>query len=136
VSTQVHDGSVNLASSAFAQSIVPTHTFASPPEQLDVLLVPGGFGTRKELREEIEYIKTTYPRLKYIVSVCTGSVLLARAGILDGKRATTNKRSWVWATSQGPNVNWVPVARWVTDGNIWTASGVSAGIDATAAFIR
>lgn len=46
-------------------------------------------------------------QLKYIISVCTGATILARAGVLDGKRATTNKRSWTWATSTGPNVTWV-----------------------------
>lgn len=74
-------------------------------------------------------------QLKYILSVCTGATILARAGILDGRKATTNKRSWDWATSNGPNVNWVHTARWVADGNIWTSSGISAGIDLTYAWL-
>jgi transcriptional regulator GlxA family with amidase domain len=134
VSTQVQ-GSVSVAGSVFGQAVLPTHTFAHPPEELDVLIVPGGFGVRGALTEEVAFIRAVYPRLRYIVSVCTGSVLLARAGVLDGKRATTNKASWTRATAEGPKVDWVPVARWVVDGNIWTASGVSAGIDCMAAFI-
>jgi transcriptional regulator GlxA family with amidase domain len=130
---------LNIASSRFSESIVPTHTFSSPPEQLDVLIIPGGFGLRApdpELDGAINYIRDVYPRLKYALTVCTGSVLLARTGILDGRKATTNKRSWGWAVPQGPKVDWVPVARWVVDGNIWTASGVAAGMDATLAFIE
>jgi transcriptional regulator GlxA family with amidase domain len=124
--------------SNFGQSIVPTHTFTNPPAQLDVLLVPGGLGARAPapaLLDAIQYIGDVYPSLQYIIGVCTGATLLARAGVLDGKRATTNKLSWAWATSQGPNVNWVPVARWVTDGNIWTSSGVAASIDGMFAFV-
>ncbi|KDQ14439.1 hypothetical protein BOTBODRAFT_132252 [Botryobasidium botryosum FD-172 SS1] len=129
---------MNSAGSNFSESVVPTHTFANPPKDLDVLFVPGGAGTRAPepaLLDVIAYIKETYPSLKYLVSVCTGSTLLARAGVLDGKRATTNKKAWAWATSQGPNVKWVPVARWVEDGNIWTSSGISAGMDATFAWV-
>jgi transcriptional regulator GlxA family with amidase domain len=69
------------------------------------------------------------------MSVCTGATILARSGILDGRKATTNKRSWVWATSTGPKVDWVHTARWVEDGNIWSSSGISAGIDVTYAWL-
>jgi transcriptional regulator GlxA family with amidase domain len=118
-----------------SQSIVPTHTLTAPPEQLDVLLVPGGLGTRDPVVDEVAFIQAVYPTLQYIISVCTGATLLARAGILDDRRATTNKRAWAWATAQGPRVRWQPVARWVVDGNAWTASGVAAGCDCTLAFI-
>ncbi len=122
VSTAVH------ARSTFSQSVLPTHTFATAP-LLDVLIVPGGLGTRAEVEAEIEFIRTIYPSLKYIITVCTGALLAARAGILDGKKATTNKAAWAQTKLWGPNVHWVPHARWVTDGNLWTAAGVSAGID-------
>jgi putative intracellular protease/amidase len=138
VSTGPLNSTYNKVGSHFAQSVVPTHTFKHPPKDLDVLLIPGGLGTRAEppaLHDAIEYIKHEYPRLQYIISVCTGATLLARAGVLDGKRATTNKKAWAWATSQGPKVDWVPVARWVTDGNVWTTSGVAAGMDGVYAFI-
>jgi len=55
--------------------------------------------------------------------------------LLDGFRATSNKREFEWATAQGSNVEWVPEARWVVDGNRWTASGVTAGIDMALALI-
>ncbi|KAF1979275.1 class I glutamine amidotransferase-like protein, partial [Bimuria novae-zelandiae CBS 107.79] len=105
------------------------------PGPLDVILVPGGGGTRKDVSHEIDFIKTVYPSLKHLISVCTGSTILARAGVLDNKQATTNKKSWTWATSFGRNVSYVPHARWVQDGNIWTGSGVSAAIDTAYAFV-
>ena len=63
-------------------------------------------------------------------------MLAAKAGVLDGRRATANKASWNETVALGPNVEWVPTARWVVDGKVWTSSGVSAGIDLTLAFIE
>jgi transcriptional regulator GlxA family with amidase domain len=74
-------------------------------------------------------------QVKHVITICTGSTITARAGVLDGRKATTNKRSWAWATTTGPKVEWVRTARWVHDGNIWTSSGVAAGIDATYAWL-
>ena len=65
----------------------------------------------------------------FITSVCTGSALLARSGLLDGKKATTNKNAFHWVKSQGERVEWVPQARWIQEGKFYTAAGVSAGID-------
>jgi transcriptional regulator GlxA family with amidase domain len=62
-------------------------------------------------------------------TVCTGSALLARTGLLDGRPATSNKLAWDWVVQQGPRVRWQRRARWVDDGNVLTSSGVSAGID-------
>lgn len=136
VSTKARSAAMNTTGSNFGESIVPTHTFANAPP-LDVLIVPGGAGTRaSDLNNTRAYIKNTFPSLQYLLTVCTGSALVASTGILDGKNATSNKAAWVWATSQGPNVNWVPRARWTVDGNIWTSSGIAAGIDATYAFVE
>ncbi|KAI0097985.1 class I glutamine amidotransferase-like protein [Nemania sp. FL0031] len=119
------------------QSVVPTHTFADCPDDLEVLLVPGGLGSRDDAITApiVEFLKRIFPKLRYLLTVCTGSAIVAMSGLLDGKRATSNKRSWDWVVSQGPAVNWVRRARWVVDENIWTSSGVSAGIDLTFAFI-
>ncbi|KAF3031900.1 hypothetical protein E8E11_002516 [Didymella keratinophila] len=108
---------------------------ARSEEAIDILIVPGGVGTRGDVTQEIDFVKQMYPTLKSILSVCTGATILARAGILDGRRATTNKRAYKWATGTGPNVNWAPKARWVVDGNIVSSSGISAGIDASYAFV-
>jgi len=101
------------------------------------LIVPGGLGTRSpSLNSTIDYITTTYPKLRYLITVCTGAGLAAKAGVLDGRRATTNKSAWASTVALGPKVKWVPQARWVVDGNIWSSSGISAGIDVTLAFIE
>lgn len=88
--------------------VEPDYSFDKNP-QLDVLLIPGGPGTKVEYNNPalIDYVKRTYPKLKYIMSVCTGAQLLAKAGVLDGKNATTNKAEWSEITASGPNVNWV-----------------------------
>jgi len=136
VSTKIPTQILPNTTSTFAQSIVPTHTFSTAPP-LDVLIVPGGLGTRVPtgLESTIAFIAHTYPKLRYLLTVCTGSGLAARAGVLDGRRATTNKRAWGETTALGPRVEWVSRARWVVDGNVYTSSGVSAGIDATFALI-
>ena len=115
--------------------------FTSAPEgvpnngKLDVILVPGGGGTRADVSREVAFVKEIYPSLQHIISVCTGSTILARAGVLDNRHATTNKKAWAWASSFGTNVTYQPRARWVQDGNVWTGSGVSAAVDTTYAFV-
>jgi putative intracellular protease/amidase len=86
----------------FGQSAVPTHTFETAPKDIEVLIVPGGLGLRDDVERGhvAEYLKEVYPRLRWILTVCTGSVPLAMSGILDGKRATTNKKGWVWVSAQ------------------------------------
>ncbi|KAG6908538.1 hypothetical protein DXG01_004309 [Tephrocybe rancida] len=123
------------AGSDFGSSINPTHTFASPPP-LDVLLIPGGAGTADpSIQSAIDFVAKTYPSLKYLITVCNGAGIAARGGVLDGKRATTIKMAWWPETAQREQVKWVAHARWVVDGNIWSSSGISAGLDAIFAFI-
>ncbi len=120
---------------------VATHTFEDSPA-LDVIIVPGGLGNlalEQANNTEIEqFIAHRSSPAEYILSVCSGAVVLARSGILAGKRATTNKALWGWITDpkHGSNITWVPSARWVEDGKIWTSSGVASGMDMTYAFLR
>ncbi len=102
-----------------------------------ILLVPGGIGTREKIDDNnfINFIKNISNQSKYIISICTGSALLAKTGILNKKKATTNKRAFKWVTEQGKDVLWVKESRWVKDGNIYTSSGVSAGMDMALGFI-
>ena len=84
-------------------------------------MIPGGLGTRAPgtgLDTTIAFIKARYPTVKYLISVCTGAGVVARAGVLDGKCATTNKLAWATTTPWGPKVKWVAEARWVQDGNV------------------
>ena len=67
--------------------------------------------------------------------MCTGSVLLAKTGLLDDMEATSNKLSWQWVTSEAPSVRWMRAARWCFSGKFYTGSGVSAGIDEALGFI-
>ncbi|AQQ15472.1 Isonitrile hydratase [Corynebacterium glaucum] len=103
----------------------------------DVLLVPGGAGTRVLVNDQAFLAQLTdmSVRAGITASVCTGAALLAASGRLDGYRATTNKRAYDWATSFGGDVEWVRSARWVHDRDRWTSSGVSAGTDMALAFV-
>lgn len=103
----------------------------------DILLVPGGIGTRTEVANTVllDWLKRAEHAARHVASVCTGSALLAKAGLLDGRRATSNKIAFGWVAAQGPSVQWVRRARWVEDGKFFTSSGISAGMDMTLALI-
>ena len=100
---------------------------------LDVLLIPGGPGTRGERFNEqlLGWLADRSATAELTTSVCTGSLLLASAGVLDGRRATTNKLAFDYVAETRPAVTWVREARWVDDGEVITSSGVSAGMDMT-----
>lgn len=106
-------------------------------ESVDVLLVPGGVGARKvvENPDFLAHLRRLHERAQFTASICTGAALLARAGLLDGRRATTNKLAFEFPVAHGPGVEWQRRARWVEDGNLFTASGVSAGMDMALALI-
>lgn len=72
---------------------------------------------------------------KYCLSVCTGSALLAKTGLLNNKKATSNKKAFEWVKSINANVLWIEKARWVVDQKYYTSSGVSAGIDMVLGFV-
>jgi transcriptional regulator GlxA family with amidase domain len=116
--------------SAQGPRAVADHGFDDCP-RLDLFIVPGGQGTRREVDDPrlTRWIAAAADEAATVASVCTGAALLARAGLLDGRRATTNKLAFDWVTSQGPHVEWIRKARWVEDGKFFTSSGVSAGID-------
>ena len=83
----------------------------------------------------LSFLKERIPSAKVSMSVCSGSWILAKAGLLDGRRATSNKFYFKMATQQSDQVEWISEARWVADGSIFTSSGVSAGIDMSLAVI-
>jgi len=109
--------------------ITPRHSFADAPP-IDLLLVPGGFGTRPVLQdaETIDWIRRTAARARRTASVCTGALLLARAGLLDGRRATTHWGSFGLLGSLGRDITVDREARFVDDG-VLTSAGVASGMD-------
>jgi len=122
--------------SAQGPGAVAEYSFGNCPH-LDIIIVPGGIGTREGVKDAtiLKSIAELANKAEIATSVCTGAALLARAGVLDRKSATTNKMAFQWVTEQGPNVRWVKSARWVEDGKMVTSSGVSAGIDMALAVI-
>ncbi len=103
----------------------------------DILLIVGGMGTRQQINNQpfLQTLKTLTDHAHWVLSVCTGSALLAKTGALDGKRATSNKLSWQWVIAQSHHVHWREQARWIIDGKFYTSSGVSAGMDMALGFI-
>jgi transcriptional regulator GlxA family with amidase domain len=109
--------------------VVPQHSFTDAPP-IDLLVVPGGFGTRALLddQETLDWIRKAARESRQVTSVCTGSMLLTRAGLLQGKRATTHWAALDELEALGGGVEVVRGARWVDDGVI-SSAGVAAGID-------
>jgi transcriptional regulator GlxA family with amidase domain len=111
-------------------TVVAEHALASAPS-FDLLVFPGGRGTRPMLADEamIEWVRAQARRGATIASVCTGALVLAKAGLLDGKPATTHHGSLELLASLGRDIDVRPDARFVDNGAVLTAAGVSAGID-------
>lgn len=111
-------------------TITVDHSFETAPKA-DMICVPGGFGTRPGMSDQplIDYIKRTGAEAQLVTSVCTGAMLLQKAGFLAGKRATTHWGAKKELRELGGDVEVVEEGRWVHDGNVITAAGVSAGID-------
>ena len=109
--------------------VIPDHTVVDAPA-LDVLVVPGGFGTRREADNPVllDWIKPVAGECTWITSVCTGSMLLEAAGVIDGRKVTTH---WAMIDTfrHKDTVTVLDSRRYVRDGNVVTAAGVSAGID-------
>lgn len=106
------------------------HSYESCPP-LDVILIPGGIGTRAELKnpKHLDFVKQQGARCQYVTSVCTGALVLHAAGFLKGKRATTHWSALELLRGMGGGTTVVDDERWVHEGNVITAAGVSAGID-------
>jgi putative intracellular protease/amidase len=124
-----------VASSAGPKTLAD-YSFANTPD-LDLILLPGGIGTIPELNNQamINFLQDRGPKSQITMSVCTGSALLAKAGLLDGLAATSNKMFFKLASSQSDKVDWQESARWVDAGRYVTSSGVSAGTDMALAVI-
>lgn len=110
--------------------VIPDATLDTCPP-LDVLVVPGGWGTRKEIGNErvLTWIAARAKEVETLTSVCTGAMLLGQVGLLDGRRATTHWRSLDWMRQSFPAVTVEDKLHVVEDGDVLTSAGISAGID-------
>ncbi|HEV7162341.1 MAG TPA: GlxA family transcriptional regulator [Solirubrobacteraceae bacterium] len=118
--------------------ITPHGSLLEAPERIDTLLVPGGSGQRRAGEDQVllDWIVSASARATRTVSVCTGAFLLARAGLLDGRRATTH---WAHAELLGreyPQVEVDPDPIFIRDGDVWTSAGVTAGMDLALALVE
>lgn len=116
-------------------TVIPDFAFADAPAT-DLLVVPGGFGTRALVEDAVtlEWIRTAAADSQLTTSVCTGAAVLARAGLLAGRRATTHWGAYDWLASLDPTVTVVRDVRYVDDG-VMTSAGVQAGMDMAFAVI-
>lgn len=117
---------------------IPTERLEALKNRTEIFLIPGGYGTRKEVYNQalIDAIQSVSEQSKYVMTVCTGTALLARTGLLDGLPATSNKKAFSWVMENGPNVQWNKTARWVSAGKFYTSSGVTAGMDMSLGFLE
>jgi transcriptional regulator GlxA family with amidase domain len=101
------------------------------------LLIPGGPGTRTGVKDPnfIAALRQAADKATWVASVCTGAMLLAETGFLNKRPATTNKEAFAEIAAAYPDVDWQPNARWVQYGHLFTASGVSAGMDMSLALL-
>jgi transcriptional regulator GlxA family with amidase domain len=111
-------------------SVNPTYLLDNCPTP-DILLVPGGWGTRKEMNNPIivDWVKNQFTQLELMLSVCTGSLILGKAGLLDGLSATTHHGAFNTLREAAPNTQVCEGERYVDNGKIVTSGGISAGID-------
>lgn len=119
---------VEISTRAIGEITLPLH----------ILLIPEGKGTRSEInnKELIYEINRLADSSDYVLTVCTGSALLAKTPLLNGRTATSNKRAFDWVMSVNTQVNWKRKARWTVDDKYYTSSGISAGMDMTLAFVK
>ncbi|KUJ75211.1 AraC family transcriptional regulator [Thiomicrospira sp. XS5] len=110
--------------------VIPDCTFEQAPP-LDILVVPGGMGTRQEMHNKtlLTFVRDAAASVETLASVCTGALVLGNAGLLDGLSATTHWRSLDWMQSLFPNVTVDKQSHVVKHGHIITSAGISAGID-------
>jgi transcriptional regulator GlxA family with amidase domain len=111
-------------------SVNPHHTFETLPPA-DLFLIPGGFGTRREMHNPVllDWVKQQAMTAELILSVCTGSFVLAAAGLLQGKQATTHHLRYDVLRQTDPTCTVIENQRVVEAGNIITSAGIAAGID-------
>lgn len=127
-----------LASRGGAYEIVPARTTASVRGPIDTLVVAGGNGVREQLGNKrlVTWVRSAARRSRRITSVCSGTFLLAEAGLLEGKRATTHWDSCDVLARLHPEIDVDPEPIFIHDGAVWTSAGVTAGMDLALALVE
>jgi len=116
--------------------IIPQVTLDGCPE-IDCLLIGGPMPeTFKMSPSYTDFIKRHVAAGKVVWTTCTGALVLAQTGVLDGRDATVNNVEYSWIAKEYPKVKWTRTKKWVVDGNIWTGGGAIAGMDMVAEWIR
>ena len=112
--------------------VIPKHSFESFPK-IDVLVIPGGFGTRREMLNQslLDWVKEQSARAELVLSICTGALILGRAGLLDGMPATTHHGAINLLKEVAPAAQVQANRRVIDNGKFVIAAGVSSGIDAS-----
>ncbi|NME10792.1 DJ-1/PfpI family protein [Paraclostridium bifermentans] len=102
-----------------------------------ILVIPGGIGVRDLVNDTdfLNMLKHLAEESRFCLSICTGSALLAKCGVLNNIKATSNKKALEWVKQTNENVIWIDKSRWVVDGKFYTSSGVSAGMDMALGFV-
>jgi transcriptional regulator GlxA family with amidase domain len=115
-----------------------TRTLPRDGAGIDTLVVPGGAGTRDAAEDDalVEWIRRAASQARRVASVCTGALLLARAGVLDGRRATTHWAFCDRLARRHPEVEVVRDPIFVRDGGVYTSAGVTAGMDLALALVE
>lgn len=121
-------GNTILARNNF--SVNPEYSITECPTP-DILLVPGGFGTRAQFKNELilDWIRETAQQSEYLLSVCTGALLLGKAGLLDGLKSTTHHLAFDELRQAAPSSEILENERIVDNGNVVLSAGVASGID-------
>ena len=119
-------------------TVTPHASLEATPAEIDTLIVPGGYGSRKATADRalLEWISRTAASARRTASVCTGAFLLAAAGLLDGRRATTHWAAAAELAARYPAVDVDPEPIFLRDGPIWTSAGVTAGMDLALALVE
>jgi transcriptional regulator GlxA family with amidase domain len=119
-------------------SLTPDRTLRGVRGEIDTLVVAGGTGVAEAEHDAalIRWLRTAAGRSRRVASVCTGAFLLARAGLLDGRRATTHWSSCAALARRYPAVSLERDAIFVRDGEVWTSAGVTAGMDLALALVE
>jgi transcriptional regulator GlxA family with amidase domain len=125
-------------SSSSGLTLLPHCGFHAAPAQLDTLIVAGGHGSREACRDPVtlDWIARASKRARRTASVCTGAFLLARAGLLDGRRVTTHWSAAAELARLYPTVHVDPEPIFLRDGPVWTSAGVTAGMDLALALVE